>query len=185
MDQPIVVVGFSGSLRKGSFNTALLKAAAQSAPEGMTVNILTIGDLPLLNQDLETDLPPVVQAFKKAVEAADAVLIATPEYNYSVPGVLKNAIDWLSRPYGKNSLGGKPAAIIGTSPGVLGSSRAQYHLRQILLGVNVHVLNRPEIIVPDAGSKFDAAGNLMDAKTKEKLAEMMEALGKWTLRLKN
>lgn len=181
----INIVGIVGSLRKGSLNKSLLKATAALAPEGTTFTILDISTLPLFNQDDEVALPAAVKALKDAVKNADAIVFATPEYNYSVPGVLKNAIDWLSRPYGQNSLEGKPGAIIGTSPGLLGSSRAQYHLRQILgAGLNVQLLNRPEIIVTGGGDKFDASGKLTDAKTREKLTEMLTALVAWAKKLK-
>lgn len=179
------IVGIVGSLRKGSFNKSLLTATAALAPAGTEFVILDIAALPLFNQDDEMTMPAAVKALKEAVKSADAVVFATPEYNYSVPGVLKNAIDWLSRPYGQNSLDGKPAAIIGTSSGLMGSSRAQYHLRQILgPGLNVQLLNRPEIIVTGAADKFDAKGELTDPKTKEKLSEMLTALVAWAKKLK-
>ena len=184
MKSSFTIVGIAGSLREGSLNKALLKAAQSAAPAESTFTIVSLGDLPLYNQDIEVPLPSAVQAFKTAVQNADALVISTPEYNYSVPGVLKNAIDWLSRPSGQNSLNEKPCAIIGTSPGMLGSARAQYHLRQILVGLNVHVLNKPEIIVPDGGHKFDATGMLTDAKTIEKLKEMLMELAQWTERLR-
>ena len=179
------VVGIAGSLRTGSFNKSLLRAAAAAAPDGMKITVLSIDDIPVFNQDQEMSLPPAVQKLKDAVKNADAVVIATPEYNYSVPGVLKNAIDWLSRPYGSNSLDAKPLALMGASSGMLGSARAQYHLRQILTGLNVHTLNRPEIIVPSAGEKFDKEGNLTDEKTRQKLGEMLTELAAWTHQLKS
>lgn len=184
MTSTLTIVGICGSLRKGSFNMALLKAAQASAPDGVTLTILNIGDLPLYNQDNEDPVPEVVQAFKKAIEAADAVLIATPEYNYSIPGVLKNAIDWLSRPYGQNSLNDKPVAIMGASVGMGASGRAQYHLRQCFVFLNGHVLNQPEVLVPMAQDKIDAQGNITDAKTKEKVTEIVDALAQWTRRLR-
>lgn len=183
MTTPLRIVGFAGSLRTQSLNKALLRAAAALAPADMTVTILDIGNLPLFNQDLELALPESVRAFKDAVQSADAILIATPEYNYSIPGVLKNAIDWLSRPSGSNSFNDKPVAIMGTSPGMLGSSRAQYHLRQCFVSLNAHVLNQPEIIVSQGAEKFSADGTLTDVKTKEKLVQMLTALVAWTHRL--
>lgn len=183
MASTINILAFGGSQRKGSTTFALLREAQRLAPAGVTITVHDISSIPLYNQDLEQNLPPAVVAFKAAVKAADAVLISTPEFNYSVPGSLKNAIDWLSRPYGDNSLDGKPAAIMSASMGQLAGSRAQYHLRQILVFLNVHPLNRPEMMVPEALAKFDASGNLTDAKTKEKLAELLVALVDWTKRI--
>ncbi len=184
MANKLNIVGIAGSLRKGSYNMALLKAAQLLNPAEMDLTIINIADLPLFNQDLEASLPETVKSLKEAVKKADAMLISSPEYNYSVPGVLKNVIDWLSRPAGDNSLEEKPIAIMGTSPGMLGASRAQYHLRQVFVSLNGFVMNRPEIIVPGAMEKFDKDGNLTDEKTKEKLKEMLVALIAWTNRLK-
>jgi len=178
------VVAFTGSLRKGSFNHALLVAARELAPKGVEVEILDVGTLPLFNQDLEMNLPNAVVDFKSKVKAADALLIATPEYNYSIPGVLKNAIDWGSRPYGDNSFEDKPAAIMGTSGGMTATARAQYHLRQTFVFLNVHALNRPEVMVPTAQDKFDQNGKLTDEKTRLKIREMLDALVVWVSRLK-
>jgi len=124
-----------------------------------------------------------VREFKAAIRAADALLIATPEYNYSMPGVLKNALDSASRPYGDNALDGKPVAIMGASPGMLGTARAQYHLRQSCVFLNMHPLNRPEVMVPHVHEKIDGTGRLSDPKTREKIAELLEALIFWTRRL--
>jgi len=179
MAQKLNIVGLAGSLRKGSFNMGLLRVAEEVLPSGATLKIMPIGGLSLYNQDLEQPLPTAVQVLKDAVAASDGLLISTPEYNYSVPGVLKNAIDWLSRPYGQNSVEDKPVAIMGSSVGMLGSSRAQYHLRQSFVFLNGHVMNRPEIMVPMAGDKFDAAGTLTDEKTKEKLRAFLEAFVTW------
>ena len=178
------IVAFTGSLRKGSFNMGLLKAAQEVAPKDVIIEILDPGALPLFNQDLEANLPAAVIDFKNKLKAADAVLISTPEYNYSIPGVLKNALDWASRPYGDNSLDGKPAAIIGGSGGMIGSARAQYHLRQIMVFFNMHPLNRPEVMVPMMQDKFDANLKLTDEKTREKIGECLEALVAWTNQLK-
>lgn len=178
------IVGISGSLRQSSFNTGLLRAAVTLCPSEADIEILQIDKLKLFNQDLETNLPEDVKIFKNSVKTADAVIFATPEYNYSVPGVLKNAIDWLSRPYGNNSLDGKPAAIISASGGMLGGNRAQYHLRQIFVFLNVYPLNKPEVIVPFALEKFDGKGVLIDQKTKDKIKELIVALIDWTRKLK-
>lgn len=178
------IVAFTGSLRKGSFNHGLLVAAQELAPAGVEIEIVDPGSLPLFNQDLEANLPQPVVDFKAKVKAADAVLIATPEYNYSIPGVLKNALDWCSRPYGNNSLDDKPAAIMGASGGMTATARSQYHLRQVFVFLNVHALNRPEVMVPTAADKFDADGKLTDQKTRDKVKECVEALVVWHDRLK-
>jgi chromate reductase, NAD(P)H dehydrogenase (quinone) len=178
------ILGIVGSLRRGSFNRGLMRAAQELAPEGVRITVAEIGDLPLFSEDLERDAPEAVRAFKRQVREADAVLFATPEYNYSVPGVLKNAVDWASRPYGDNSFDGKPAAVMGASVGMLGTARAQYHLRQIFVFLNVHALNRPEIMVPDAHENFDAEGNLTNEKTREKIGEMLGALADWARKLR-
>jgi chromate reductase len=186
MPNQLNVIGFAGSLRKGSYNMALLRAAKKLAPENVNIEIADISVIPTFNQDLELEdvMPESVKALKAKVEKADAVLFSSPEYNYSIPGVLKNVIDWLSRPYGKNSLEEKPVAIMGTSTGMLGASRAQYHLRQCFVFLNGFVMNKPEMIVPTATDKFDADGNLTDEKTKAKLKEMLDALVIWADRVK-
>ncbi|MDP3793223.1 MAG: NAD(P)H-dependent oxidoreductase [Candidatus Uhrbacteria bacterium] len=177
------MVGISGSLRKGSYNSALLREAKRAAPaHGAEIEIVSIADLPLYNTDIEQPLPDTVKVFKDKVKAADAILIASPEYNYSVSGVLKNAIDWLSRPPDDVSLKGKTVAIMGASPGTLGSGRAQYHLRQILLSITGIVLPRPEVIVTLAKDKFDEQGNLTDEKTREKVSALVNALVEWVER---
>lgn len=184
MATALSIVGLSGSLRQGSFNTALLRAADALKPSQVKFTLLGIGDLPLFNQDQEQALPLAVQALKAAVKAADGVLIASPEYNYSVPGVLKNAIDWASRPYGDNAFESKPIAILGASTGALGTARMQYHLRQSFVSLNGFVMNRPEVLVPSAGEKFDASGALTDEKTKEKLQQMWAAFVQWIERVR-
>jgi len=178
------IVSFTGSLRKGSFNMGLLKTAQKLAPADVEIEILDTGILPLFNQDLESNLPQVVKDFKAKVKAADAILISTPEFNYSIPGVLKNALDWCSRPYGDNSLEDKPAAIMGGSMGMTGSARAQYHLRQTFVFFNVHALNKPEVMVPMIHEKFDKEGNLIDKMTSDKIKELIEALVAWSERIK-
>ena len=127
--------------------------------------------------------PAKVSEFKARIRAADAILIATPEYNYSVPGVLKNAIDWASRPYGDNAWDGKPVAMIGASPGNLGTARAQYHLRQSFVYLNMHPLNSPEVMISDAANRFDNQGNLKDETAKQRIRELLERLVAWTKRL--
>lgn len=148
MSDPLHVLGFAGSLRKGSYNRAALGAAGELLPEGMTLEIFDISEIPLYNADLEAEgIPAPVQAFKDRIAAADALLIATPECNYSFPGVLKNAIDWASRPPGASPLQGKPVAIMGASPGIMGTVRAQFHLRQVCVFSDMHVLRKPEVYI--------------------------------------
>jgi chromate reductase len=178
------ILGISGSLRKGSFNTALLRAAIELAPAGMTIEEHSLAAIPMYNDDLrQAGYPASVQALRQAVAAADALLFVTPEYNYSLPGMLKNAIDWVSRPPDQ-PFAGKPCAIMSTSGGTLGGARAQYHLRQICVFVDLHPLNKPEIIVPSATEKFDAELRLTDEATRKKVAAQLEALARWTERFK-
>ena len=177
------VIGISGSLRKGSFNTAALRAAQGLAPEGMTIEVAEIGDLPLYNDDVRAaGFPPPVERLRAQLAAADAVLLVTPEYNYSISGVLKNAIDWASRPPNQ-PFEGKPVAIMGASPGLFGSARAQYHLRQMLIFLNAMPVNRPEVMIGQAQNKFDADGNLTDEPTREFIRKLLVALRDWTERL--
>ena len=178
------ILGISGSLRRGAFNTSALRAAQELAPQGMTIDLLGIGDIPLYNDDVRAQgFPPAVEALRQRIKAADGLLFATPEYNYSVPGVLKNVIDWASRPP-EQPFDGKPIAIMGASGGVLGTARAQYHLRQCFIFLNGHVMNRPEVMIGQAGSKFDADGKLTDQPTREFLAGMLTAFKAWTLRMR-
>ena len=178
------ILGIPGSLRQASYNTAALKAAQELLPEGATLEILGLDGGPPFNEDDERVLPPRVVEFKARVRAADAILIATPEYNYSVPGVLKNAIDWASRPYGDNVWDGKPVAIMGASPGSLGSARAQYHLRQTFVFLNMYPVNRPEVMISNAAQRFDAQGHLADEGSRTRIRQLLEALMTWTRRLK-
>lgn len=184
-ESPVRVLGFAGSLRKGSLNRALLRAAAELAPPDVTIETFDLAGIPLYDADVEAPGDPTaVAAFKDAVRAADAVLVATPEYNYGVPGVLKNAIDWASRPPGTSVLVGKPAAIMGASPGGFGTARAQLQLRQAFVFTRTLVLPSPEVLVARAAEKFDAEGRLTDEKTREFVAGLVKALGAWTRRLK-
>ncbi|MEQ1573677.1 MAG: NADPH-dependent FMN reductase [Vicinamibacterales bacterium] len=177
-------LGISGSLRRDSFNTRLLRAAQELAPDGVTINILDISDVPLYNEDIRVSgYPPAVIAMREAIRAADALLIATPEYNYSVPGVLKNAIDWGSRPPDQ-PFAGKPLGIMGASGGLSGTMRAQYHLRQIAVFVDLIPLNKPEVMVRSGGDKFDASGRLTDEDTRAHVKKLVEALEAWTRRLR-
>lgn len=169
------VIGISGSLRKASYNSMALRAAQKLAPEGMTIEIETIGDFPLYNEDVKAaGMPAEVTALRDKIRAADGVLFACPEYNFSVTGVLKNAIDWLSRPPDQ-PFEGKPVALFGASQGPVGTARAQYHLRQILLFLNPFTLNKPEVFIASAQTKFDADGTLTDADTEKFLRLQLEA----------
>ena len=179
------VLGVSGSLRKGSFNSSALRAAQGLAPAGMAIEIAEIGDIPLYNEDVRSaGLPTSVERFRGEIAAADALLFVTPEYNFSVPGVLKNAIDWASRPPNQ-PFNEKPVAIMGASPGVIGTARAQYDLRRILGGLNAFVLTRPEVFIGQAGTKFDDAGSLTDNATREHIRKQLEALAAWTSRVRS
>jgi chromate reductase len=184
MNDVIRIAGIAGSLRKGSMNKSALRAAAKLAPKGTVLDIVDLEGIPGFNEDLEQNFPPPARDFKAKVKAADAILIVTPEYNYSVPGVLKNAIDWASRPYGNSAWNAKPVAIMGASVGMLGTARAQYHLRQTFVFLNMFPLNQPEVMIANASEKFDEQGNLTDATTEAKIKELLEALVIWTTQLK-
>ena len=167
------ILGISGSLRKASWNTAALHAVAELLPAGGSLTIAEIGDLPLMNQDLEHDgkFPAPVERLRGEILSAGALIFATPEYNASIPAPLKNAIDWASRP--PNPLASKPAAIIGVSPGALGTARGQYPLRHTLGVLTVQLLGQPEIFIGAAGQKFDPAGKLSDTGTRDFLSKML------------
>lgn len=182
--QQIKVLGISGSLRKGSYNSAALREAQRVAPAGMQIEIADIAQIPLYNDDVRVaGFPAPVERLVAQIRAADAVLFVTPEYNYSVPGVLKNAIDWVSRAP-EQPLAGKPAAIMGVSPGRLGTARAQYHLRQTMVFLDAHLLNKPEVMIGNAGQLFDADGALADEATRGYIVRLLEALREWTMRLR-
>ncbi|MDE1825856.1 MAG: NAD(P)H-dependent oxidoreductase [Candidatus Micrarchaeota archaeon] len=183
MSDKIRIVGIVGSLRNGSYNRALMNAAVELAPENATLEIAEISEIPVYNQDDEKKMPASAMEFKRKVKEADAILFATPEYNYSIPGGLKNAIDFASRPYTDNSWEGKPVAIMSASNGMLGASRAQYHLRQTFVFLNMHALNKPEVIVPSVAQKIGADGRLADEHTRKKIKELLEALVAFTITL--
>jgi chromate reductase len=185
MEQTVKILGFVGSLRKGSYNKALMRAAVALAPDDAAIEVFDLEGIPPFNQDLESQPPQTVKAFKAEIRKADAILIATPEYNYSVPGVLKNAIDWASRPYGDNAFEGKPVALMSASIGSLGGARAQYHLRQSFVFLDMHPLNRPEVMMPFAEDNVDAEGNVTNEQTKQLIRELLEALVQWTRKLKD
>jgi chromate reductase, NAD(P)H dehydrogenase (quinone) len=184
MENKVKILGFAGSLRKGSFNRSLVRSATQLLPSDTTLEIFDLSDIPPYNQDHDNNIPPKVKEFKTKIRESDALLIATPEYNYSVPGVLKNAIDYASRPYGDNPFDDKPVAIMSASVGMLGGARAQYHLRQMFVFLNMHPINVPEVIVTFASDKFDSEGNLLDVNTKRFLTQLLQNLLNWTRRLR-
>lgn len=178
------VAAVAGSLRQGSYNRALLHAAQELAPVGMRIGIHDISGIPLFNEDVErAAIPDTVVALRAAVAAADAFLVATPEYNHGVPGVMKNAFDWLSRPPGKSVLNGKPSGIIGASPGFTGSARAQSQLRQSFVFTNTPVFLQPEVLVGRAHEKFDSAGRLTDETTRKFLVLFLNEFATWVGRL--
>jgi chromate reductase len=180
MTATLSVLALSGSLREKSYNTALLREAVRLAPAGMEIAIAPIRDIPLYDADLEARaVPDAVTRLRDAVREADALLIATPEYNFSIPGVLKNVIDWLSRPPFDTALAGKPLAIMGAG-GRLGSARAQYHLRQVCGCLSMLPVPRPEIFVLNAWEKFDEQGRLTDAAVGKQVSELLVALKDWT-----
>ncbi len=178
------ILGFAGSLRKDSYNRSLLRAALELVPKDAKLEIFDLDGIPPFNQDLENQPSEKVKEFKAKIRAADAILIATPEYNYSIPGVLKNAIDCASRPHGDNAFERKPVAIMGASPGMMGTARAQYHLRQCFVYLTCFALNQPEVMVPFAQEKIDKEGKVTDQKTREKIKELLEGLVTWTNKLK-
>lgn len=172
----LTILGIAGSLRKASLNRALLRAAVELAPNGVTIDTFDLAAIPPYNGDEELNPPASVVDLKARIRAAGAVLFATPEYNFSIPGVLKNAIDWASRPYGDNAWEGKAVAIMGASPAILGTARSQYHLRQCFLNIDVVAVTRPEVMIGNATERFDADLTLIDPKSREMVARLLEAL---------
>jgi chromate reductase len=183
MSEPVRILGIAGSLRRQSYNRGVLRAAAELAPEGATVDIFELDGIPPFSEDDEHDPPATVVELKRRIREADAVLFVTPEYNYSIPGVLKNAIDWASRPYGDSAWAGKPAAVMGASIGAIGTARAQYHLRQMMVFLNMFPLNQPEVMIGAANERFDTIGNLTDEETREYVGRLVRSLVDWTQRL--
>jgi len=177
------VLGIVGSLRQASFNRSLIGAAQELAPEGMAITLFDLGEVPLYNGDVEAaGDPPGVTRLKEAIRAADGVLIATPEYNHGVPGVVKNAIDWASRPAGQAALQGKPVALLGASPGITGTARGQSQLRQAFEFTDSYCMPQPELLVFQAHEKFDAEGRLADERTRKNLAKFLVAFSGWVAR---
>src|SRR5687767_12492674 len=178
------ILGILGSLRRESYNRGAMRAATELVPTGATIQIFELEGIPGFDQDEEQRPPAKVAELKRRVRAADALLFVTPEYNYSIPGVLKNAIDWASRPYGDNAWYGKPAAVMGASIGGIGTARAQYHLRQVFVFLNVLAINEPEVMIGHAADKFDGEGTLTDGATREKIRQLLQGLVDWTERLR-
>ena len=183
MSKPLTILGIAGSLRKQSFNRSLLHAAQELAPDGAQIETFELDDIPAFNQDDEGNPPAKVVELKQRVRSADAILFVTPEYNYSVPGVLKNAIDWASRPYGDSAWSSKPVAVMGASVGTIGTARAQYHLRQMFVFLNMYAVNQPEVMVANAHKHFDDQGKLTDETAKKLTRQLLEELVNWTRRL--
>lgn len=183
MNSPLTVLGIAGSLRQGSYNRLTLLAAEKLLPAGAKIEIFDLNEIPLFNQDEEKSPPASVTKFKQRIRAADAILISTPEYNYGIPGVLKNAIDWASRPYGDNAWNDKPVALMGASPGLLGTARAQILMRPLLSYLNMHTVNFPEVMIAKAHEKFDTEGNLTDETSKKLMTQLLQNLIDWTKRL--
>jgi len=178
------ILGIAGSLRRGSFNAATLRTAQELAPAGMTIDIFDIAPIPLYNEDVrQQGFPAPVEDLRARIKAADGLLIVTPEYNYSIPGVLKNAIDWASRPP-EQPFDGKPIGVMGASMGTHGTSRAQYHLRQCFIFLNGLVMTIPEVMIPQAQNKFAADGTLNDQATRDFITAHLAALKAWVLRLR-
>ena len=181
MNHPLTILGIAGSLRTASYNRMALRAAQQLAPAGTKIeNWDKLSEIPPFNQDREQNPPAAVGELKAAIRAADAILLVTPEYNYSVPGVLKNAIDWASRPYGDSAWKGKPVAIMGASPGQFGTARAQAHLRQMFVFLNMHCVNQPEVMIAQAHQRFDQQGNLTDETSQKLIRQLLEELARVT-----
>ena len=180
MTQVYSVAVVVGSLRKDSYNRKVARALSELAPSSLALKIVEIGDLPLYNEDLETDAPPAAWTrFRNDIKGSDAVLFVTPEYNRSIPGVLKNAIDIGSRPGGSNSFAGKRAAIIGTSPGAHGTVSAQQHLRNVLSAVDLAVLPQPEIAIQYREGQIDADGNVSDERLRKRLQLFLDRFEAW------
>ena len=179
------ILGMSGSARKNSFNMALLHAAKDLVPPGVTLEIFDLTTLPMYNQDLESAIPEAVLRFKEEIMKADAILFSTPEYNYSISALLKNAIEWGNRPAVDNSWDGKPAAMMSASTSLRGGVRAQLHLRHIMVDLNIHPVNQPQLLVAKAQEKFDAEMKLTDEAVKETLRNLLLSLVQWTMKLQS
>jgi chromate reductase len=176
MPDQIKILGIAGSLRKASYNRGALRAAQQLCPEGAKIEVFELDGIPPFNQDEERQPPPKVTELKQKIRAADAILLVTPEYNYGMPGVLKNAIDWASRPYGDNAWNGKPCAIMSAAMSMGGGVRAQYQLRQAFVFLNMDAVLQPEVAIGNATERFDGEGNLKDETSKKLIAQLLQNL---------
>lgn len=182
MNKKIKVLGFAGSLRNHSHNLMLLKAAVELKPEEMDIEIFSLNDIPLYNEDIEKEgIPESVKIFKQKIEESDSLLIASPEYNYSFTGVLKNAIDWASRTPANSPLIKKPYALMGVSGGGSGTMKSQMHFRQVAVFNNMIGMNKPEVYVTFGKSKFSEAGELTDEPTREHLKKFLSAFFEWSV----
>lgn len=180
MPSTIRIAAISGSLREASYNTASLHALAELAPAALSVDIITLEDIELFNEDVEASgWPKNVKALRQRVSPADGLIVATPEYNYGIPGVLKNALDWLSRPTGKGPISGMPATIIGASPSTVGTARAQSHLRQVFFYNAIPLLPTAEVLIANAADRFDDEGKLVHEPTRKFLTEMLRKFEPW------
>lgn len=177
------ILGVSGSGRRTSYNTALLEAAQELLPDGVVLETFDASRFPLFNEDLEAEIPSDVKEFKKRIRQADAILFATPEYNYSISAVLKNAIEWGNRPDGENSWDGKPAAIMSASSSPRGGARAQLVLRQIMVDLNMYPINEPQLLIARAEEKFDNNLRLTDERSRELLKNLLAGLVEWAKKL--
>ena len=184
MAETVKILGIAGSLRRDSYNRAALRTAVQLVPAGAALETFDLDGIPVYNQDNDASPPAKIQELKRLVRAADALLFATPEHNFSVPAALKNAIDWVSRPPTDNAWAGKPAAVMGASAGKIATARAQAHLRQIFSYVDIHPINKPIVMIGEAAQAFDAQGNLKDEKARDLIRQLLESLMAWTIRLR-
>lgn len=183
MSKTVRILGIAGSLRRESDNRAVVRAVTQLATADATIDIFEIEGIPLFNANDEHDPPTRVVELKRRIREADAILFVTPEYNYSIPGMLKNAIDWSSRPSGDNPWSGKPAAVMGASTSSLDTARVQYQLRQVMVSLNMLPLNQPEVMIGAANERFDTVGKLTDEQTAEYVGVLVQSLVDWTRRI--
>ncbi len=183
MEGIVRILGIPGSLRRQSFNRSVLHAARESLRADATLEIFDLNGIPPFSEDEEKAVAARVVEMKARIRETDAILIATPAYNFSIPGVLKNAIDWASRPYGDSAWNGKPVAVMGASIGATGTARAQYHLRQMFVFLNMHAVNRPEVMISNAAQRFDGDGRLVDPTSRTLVAQLTAELVAWTRRL--
>jgi chromate reductase, NAD(P)H dehydrogenase (quinone) len=176
MADQIKILGIAGSLRKQSYNKGALRAAQKLCPEGASIEVFDLEGIPPFNQDDEKNAPAKVNEFKQKIRSADAIVLVTPEYNYGMPGVLKNAIDWASRPYGDNAWSGKPVALISAALSMGGGVRAQYQLRQAFVFLNMEAVIQPEVAIANAPERFDKEGNLTDETAKKLIGQLLRNL---------